>query len=182
MPVPPIADAPQQIPTGRYGLPDPAAVAPLRATPPPSALAPVSEGTKDELRAVADQLIGAGLEPYPDGTPSSEADAQQTLKANRARLYDAKQKAARPVHHAQPPVVQAAALQVPAAVTTWKTPEGVDFTPGHRLPGGQRTCTDAEHGVRNPQRIDSKAYDDSMRLVGRALCTAHLAKARKGAK
>lgn len=159
--VPPIADAPQQ-----------------RTTPPPSALRDVQDGTIDEIRRVAGQLAELG-EPPSDPPPSSEADGQALLKRLRARLYDLRQRGQQPAAPTAPKPAQTAATTPAPSVPGFKRPDGSEFQPGARVAAGERRCADPEHGARSPQAIDSKAWDDSQRLVGRPLCPHHLARARR---
>lgn len=60
------------------------------------------------------------------------------------------------------------------------TPDGKPFPPGLTLAAGVRQCTDPEHPANKPLFITSNDWDTSHRFFGRALCQAHMAKARTG--
>lgn len=63
---------------------------------------------------------------------------------------------------------------------SYVTPDGKPFQAGSSLAAGQRKCSDQEHAAAKPMFISSVDYDSSLRIYGRALCQAHMAKVRAG--
>lgn len=176
MPVPPIADAPRP---GSSGTITAREMAP-RTTPPPNAMRDVLDGTVDELRRLGARLAALG-HPYDGDLPSSEAEAQALIPKLRGRIFDLEKQpgapAARPAPVAQP---IGGGVASPAGAPL-VTPDGKAFRAGATVAAGERRCSDAAHGVRNPQPISSLDWDTSHRIHGVPLCQAHMRARREAA-
>lgn len=133
-----------------------------RMTPPPAAMAPVKDGTIDELRAIAGRLTAAGdSTEWP--TPASEAEAQALVPKMRSRLYDITKPAMKPAAAVGPDFY--------GSPPPSKEPDALAKARG--MTGAERRCLDAAHKPSQPRFLTIQEAAVSLTKTGRLLCPTH---------